>query len=72
MRCCFDSECVTLFFDRPYHILHIPVKFIVLYFILKLVWSLITNTLYTLQTVFASYSDRAIHFMELPGEIPNR
>jgi hypothetical protein len=24
------------------------------------------------QTVFASYSDRAIHFMELPGEIPNR
>ena len=25
-----------------------------------------------LQTVFASYSDRAVHFMELPGEIPNR
>jgi hypothetical protein len=25
----------------------------------------------SLETVFASYSDRAIHFMELPGEIPN-
>ncbi|RZR86573.1 hypothetical protein BHM03_00013797 [Ensete ventricosum] len=25
-----------------------------------------------LQIVFASYSDRAVHFMELPGEIPNR
>ncbi|XP_058090149.1 vacuolar sorting protein 18 isoform X2 [Magnolia sinica] len=24
-----------------------------------------------LETVFASYSDRAVHFMELPGEIPN-
>ncbi|PKU85899.1 vacuolar sorting protein 18 isoform X1 [Dendrobium catenatum] len=24
-----------------------------------------------LDTVFASYSDRAVHFMELPGEIPN-
>uniref|UniRef100_A0A0E0LRW0 RING-type domain-containing protein n=1 Tax=Oryza punctata TaxID=4537 RepID=A0A0E0LRW0_ORYPU len=25
----------------------------------------------SLETVFASYSDRAIHFMELPGDIPN-
>ncbi|KAG0503649.1 hypothetical protein HPP92_003721 [Vanilla planifolia] len=25
-----------------------------------------------LDTMFASYSDRAVHFMELPGEIPNR
>ncbi|RCV29816.1 hypothetical protein SETIT_6G043600v2 [Setaria italica] len=25
----------------------------------------------SLETVFASYSNRAIHFMELPGEIPN-
>uniref|UniRef100_M8D7E9 Vacuolar sorting-associated protein 18-like protein n=1 Tax=Aegilops tauschii TaxID=37682 RepID=M8D7E9_AEGTA len=25
----------------------------------------------SLETVFASYTDRAIHFMELPGEIPN-
>ncbi|KAM0936066.1 putative transcription factor C2H2 family [Dioscorea sansibarensis] len=25
----------------------------------------------SLETVFASYSDRAVHFMELPGEIPN-
>jgi len=25
----------------------------------------------SLETVFTSYSDRAIHFMELPGEIPN-
>ncbi|XP_019055611.1 PREDICTED: vacuolar protein sorting-associated protein 18 homolog isoform X1 [Nelumbo nucifera] len=25
----------------------------------------------SLDTVFASYSDRAVHFMELPGEIPN-
>ncbi|KAG8642378.1 hypothetical protein MANES_12G082900v8 [Manihot esculenta] len=25
----------------------------------------------TLETVFASYLDRAVHFMELPGEIPN-
>ncbi|XP_020100737.1 vacuolar protein sorting-associated protein 18 homolog isoform X3 [Ananas comosus] len=25
----------------------------------------------SLETVFASYFDRAIHFMELPGEIPN-
>lgn len=25
-----------------------------------------------LQMVFASYSDHAVHFMELPGEIPNR
>ncbi|KAF5180254.1 Vacuolar sorting protein [Thalictrum thalictroides] len=25
----------------------------------------------TLDTMFASYSDRAVHFMELPGEIPN-
>lgn len=37
----------------------------------------IRNNLYDaninlLQTVFASYSDRAVHFMELPGEIPNR
>lgn len=24
------------------------------------------------QNVFTSYSDRAVHFMELPGEIPNR
>ncbi|XP_077238877.1 zinc ion binding protein isoform X2 [Tasmannia lanceolata] len=24
-----------------------------------------------LETVFASYSDRVVHFMELPGEIPN-
>lgn len=24
------------------------------------------------QTVFASYLDRAVHFMELPGEILNR
>lgn len=24
------------------------------------------------QSVFASYADRAVHFMELPGEIPNR
>ncbi|KAF6163322.1 hypothetical protein GIB67_025186 [Kingdonia uniflora] len=26
----------------------------------------------SLDTLFASYSDRAVHFMELPGEIPNR
>ncbi|KAH7576857.1 hypothetical protein JRO89_XS01G0163500 [Xanthoceras sorbifolium] len=26
----------------------------------------------SLDTVFASYLDRAVHFMELPGEIPNR
>ncbi|XWS68577.1 hypothetical protein CRYUN_Cryun04dG0102200 [Craigia yunnanensis] len=26
----------------------------------------------SLETVFASYLDRAVHFMELPGEIPNR
>jgi hypothetical protein len=32
----------------------------------------VSNNNYTAQTVFASYSDRAIHFMELPGEIPNR
>lgn len=25
----------------------------------------------SLETLFASYSDRAVHFMELPGEIPN-
>ncbi|CAI0460869.1 unnamed protein product [Linum tenue] len=25
-----------------------------------------------LETVFASYLDRAVHFMELPGEVPNR
>ncbi|KAL6659392.1 hypothetical protein ACP70R_003432 [Stipagrostis hirtigluma subsp. patula] len=25
----------------------------------------------SLETVFASYSNRAVHFMELPGEIPN-
>ncbi|KAF9588331.1 hypothetical protein IFM89_008761 [Coptis chinensis] len=25
-----------------------------------------------LDTMFSSYSDRAVHFMELPGEIPNR
>ncbi|KAL5730676.1 Vacuolar protein sorting-associated protein 18 like protein [Ranunculus cassubicifolius] len=25
----------------------------------------------SLDTIFASYSDRAVHFMELPGEIPN-
>ncbi|XP_010931902.1 vacuolar sorting protein 18 isoform X1 [Elaeis guineensis] len=25
----------------------------------------------SLESVFASYSDRAVHFMELPGEIPN-
>lgn len=25
-----------------------------------------------LQSVFASYKERAVHFMELPGEIPNR
>ncbi|MQL89401.1 hypothetical protein Taro_021975 [Colocasia esculenta] len=25
----------------------------------------------SLETVFTSYSDRAVHFMELPGEIPN-
>lgn len=25
-----------------------------------------------LQTVFTSYLERAVHFMELPGEIPNR
>ena len=24
------------------------------------------------QTVFASYVERAVHFMELPGEVPNR
>lgn len=24
------------------------------------------------QNVFTSYSDRAVHFTELPGEIPNR
>lgn len=32
----------------------------------------ISNNNYIAQTVFASYSDRAIHFMELPGDIPNR
>ncbi|CAF1925179.1 BnaC05g09370D [Brassica napus] len=26
----------------------------------------------TLESVFASYKERAVHFMELPGEIPNR
>ncbi|GAV68849.1 LOW QUALITY PROTEIN: Clathrin domain-containing protein/Pep3_Vps18 domain-containing protein, partial [Cephalotus follicularis] len=26
----------------------------------------------SLETVFASYLERAVHFMELPGEIPNR
>ncbi|XP_050906215.1 vacuolar sorting protein 18 [Lathyrus oleraceus] len=26
----------------------------------------------SLETVFASYLDRAVHFMELPGDIPNR
>lgn len=27
---------------------------------------------FSLQTVFAGYADRAVRFMELPGEIPNR
>ncbi|RAL52609.1 hypothetical protein DM860_007377 [Cuscuta australis] len=26
----------------------------------------------SLESVFASYVDRTVHFMELPGEIPNR
>jgi hypothetical protein len=35
-------------------------------------YDIVCNNNLASQTVFASYADRAIHFMELPGEIPNR
>ena len=35
-------------------------------------YDVVWNNNFASQTVFASYADRVIHFMELPGEIPNR
>ena len=60
----------ALFFGEQHHTLYIFFKRVSIEFYIEICD--VFNNNCTAQTVFASYSDRAIHFMELPGEIPNR